>query len=459
MRFKEYLIEATFGYGETKYLDSFIKRIEQGEKLRLGKDGTGGSVVIKYDDQVKLLKQNYEIDRNLIKNIKFTDTKGNVYRFTQFFKGDFSGFSGNRNALGDNLTKAGENATLLSLTKKIVTPEDTNEKIFINDPSAFNDWKFTFDNTKIAIESIIEGSIKDYKIIHFDYDKDKLLTIITQFLKKYGISKDVWNAGDVILISKSNYNSVIKKLDYIASNHTGERLISFFNSEIYNMYKSGDLYFFSLKQLKNSVRKDPQNEPGKEIHYYPFKINKFITDMRLGAKESKEIGAFIFKNLETKGFLRMQIRPFPYGFSTTQVEITDDGSASGGRIGKVSSEIVDLILKDYNFSRISKANYFGSKSKGITNLDSKKKKEIITQYNYVISQRNVESKDVDIKDIVENIESRPYDEQVQFMVKVQGLRFQYFFLKNKKNITNILNELLLGAKKITKKSSFFYKIY
>lgn len=92
MRFKNYLInEAVFKNDETKYIPLVLAAIEKGPLL-LGPQGKNGSIEIKQDKYFKQLKKDFAAEKiHSLKGVVFTGVDGNTYKWTQFFKGTFSG--------------------------------------------------------------------------------------------------------------------------------------------------------------------------------------------------------------------------------------------------------------------------------------------------------------------------------------------------------------------------------
>ena len=45
------------------------------------------------------------------------------------------------------------------------------------------------------------------------------------------------------------------------------------------------------------------------------------------------------------------------------------------------------------------------------------------------------------------------------VMKIQGLKIMNFFVKNKKDLSSIMNKMINGAKKISDTNGFFIKIY
>jgi uncharacterized protein YbgA (DUF1722 family) len=148
---------------------------------------------------------------------------------------------------------------------------------------------------------------------------------------------------------------------------------------------------------------------------------------------------------------------------STQTEITSDGSKSGGRVGKVPAAIVDKVYKDNGFFKIDPRSYFENK------LEDTKQAQINEWVNWyaVVSKDNSVTASIPSNKIEEFIKTTllEFGNPVNagninaFKHKIQGLAMQYFFVKNKKNLSNIITQYILGGKKINTKAGFFIKVY
>ena len=120
------------------------------------------------------------------------------------------------------------------------------------------------------------------------------------------------------------------------------------------------MYPISLKQITaERANVDKNNVPGTiKAADYNIEIAKFNCNL---TPEGKEIGLFTFNNTDTKKQINMQVRGFPHGYGTAQTEITSDGTPTGGRLGKVSTKVVDSVMGLYNDARISSIRYFGTR--------------------------------------------------------------------------------------------------
>ena len=369
--------------------------------------------------------------------------------------------AGSRNSLGKKLADAGELATVMSLTKEIKTPMDTGEKLFIEDTDAFFKWMNTFKGTRLAVEKIV-GNINSFVILHDATDKSKFKNVIDKFCKKIKIAKDSWNPADIFLIKKNKLTDIINTLDEIVNTYDLQtNLTQIFNIKIYDYYKEGLLYPISLKQLSSpKATVEYTNEPGKtKAAHYNISIERFNVDL---SPQGKEIGLFVFNNVDTNKQISMQVRGFPHSYGTAQTEITSDGTPSGGRLGKISTKIVDRILEAYNFERIKSISFFGKAPNYFSTFDEKMKKSIYKKYETVIKYNKVNNKVmVSYDEFSQLIEKSKIDFELAktMCMKIQGLVMMYFFVKNDKNIKPIMNNMINGAKKISDDNGFFIKIY
>jgi len=377
-----------------------------------------------------------------------------------------TGKSANANSYGQKLTDAGERATIQSLYGEVLTPEDTKEELFIENPELFDNWKETFIETPKEVNKIIQSDIKGFQVIHDARDSNEFTKVISQFVKLLGEPKDSWNPADIWVIPKGELGTVSKRLSSILeSDIDTDTKIGMFNNEIYTLYIDKLLYPISLKQIKNGLNKtEMTNIPGKNaVKFYKYNIEKFTVNL---SYDTLEIGGLIFGNIDTGNSVSMQVRGFPHQYGTAQTEITSDGSQSGGRIGKVSAKVIDTIMDGYGESRISSIKYFGTAKRGnyLSNVDRKMIKEWSNWYKEVKSDSavTVEPKVKNIeKHLEEYVEKGRENVEVaaRLVMKIAGLKQQYFFIKNKNKISDIMNKFIFGAKKVSKSGGFFIKIW
>lgn len=401
------------------------------------------------------------------RSVKIPTNKGEI-ALSKFEKtAEFGSNKKSGNVHGKKLADAAELATVKSLTTIINVPEDTEQQIFIDDPSLFNKWKNTFDKTRGVVQQITNGqSIGSFDIIHDATDKSKFTKVINAFCSRIGKNTDSWNPADIFLVKKSTRKEITDRLDYIVKYDEEDKVIAaLFNAEIYHWFEKGDLYPISLKQIiAEPAAPEYTNIPGKtNPKLYNIEIAQF--GLNLG-NDTKEIGGFKFNNLETGKPINMQIRTFPHKYSTTQVEITNDGSPSGGRIGKVPSGVIDNTGRNYKWSRIKSVKYFGPASKPFSGVSASDIDTWTTWYTYCAKQPFVQTAQnlrspKDIKQyFTDMIELSQTDGSVaaNFVTKIQGLNFLYFFCMNQNKIGDIMNSYLNGAKKISADNGFFIKV-
>jgi hypothetical protein len=448
-----------------KYIASIVAKIKQGKTIKVS-DGKS-YLFRKTKDIDNLEKVQTDVQKYtkilLVNNNHvsiFTDGKKS-FRFIDIDKAPFSGMGGtSRNALGKQLSDAGELATVMSLRKDIKNARDTGQSLFVNNPEAFADWLITFKYTPQAVKKIV-GNIINFDIIHDATDRSDFTNVVTSFLRKAKLSKDSWNPADIYIINKSARQKVTNDLKKIVDSYEIlDGLVNMFNDKLYKLYEKRILFPISLKQLvteKASV--DYNNIPGKtKVADYNIKIEKFNCNL---TADGKEIGLFTFKNEDTKKQINLQVRGFPHSYGVAQTEITSDGTLTGGRLGKVPTSVIDNILGQYKDVRINKIGYFGS-PKPFESFDENKIKETYNMYETVIKNRKVSNqKFLKYNDYVKLINSSKSNVEIakNMCMKIQGLKIMHFFIKNEKNISTIMNKMINGAKKISDSNGFFIKIY
>ena len=450
---------------KSKYIVSIVAKIKKGTPIKVEGGKSYKFKVTKDIDMLEKAQTNYsKYSKILYPNNKhapiFTDGK-KYFTFIEIDKAPFSGMgSTSRNALGKALADAGELATVMSLRKDIKTAKDTKQSIFQNNPDAFSDWYDTFQLTKPAVKKVV-GSLSNFDIIHDATDTSKFTTTINNFVKKARISKkDSWNPADVFIISKNGRAKITEDLKKIVDNYdVKDGLVSMFNDKMYKLYKKRILFPISLKQITSAKANiDYTNIPGQtKVADYDIEIAKFNCNL---SAEGKEIGLFTFINNDTNKQINMQVRGFPHGYGTAQTEITSDGTPTGGRLGKVSTKVVDDVMGQYNDERISSIRYFGTRP--FENFNEAKCKEVYDMYETVIKDQKVKNEEkISYKEFKKLIEVAKRNRRIaeNMVMKIQGLKIMHFFIKNKKDVSTIMNKMINGAKKISPDNGFFIKIY
>ena len=454
---------------KSNYIVSIVAKIKKGTPIKV-KDGK--SIKFKKTKDIDMLEK---VQTNFQKYGKILDPNGKMasiftdgkksFKFTDIDKAPFSGMGGNksRNALGKALADAGELATVMSLRKDIKTAKDTKQSIFEKNPDAFSDWFKTFQLTKPAVTKIV-GSLNTYDIIHDATDKSAFTTTIEKFLKKVGISKkDSWNPADIFIVKKDKRKEITDALEKMVETYTAsEGLLNMVNDKIYKLYKDGKMYPISLKQItSDKANVDKNNVPGQvKVAEYDIQIAKFNCNL---STEGKEIGLFVFNNTTTKKQINMQVRGFPHQYGTAQTEITSDGTPTGGRLGKVSTKVIDNVMSMWKDARIDSIKYFGS-PEPFSNFDKNKIEETYKMYETVTKDSKVYNvKKISKKSFEKTIgdlqSARPSKAAENMVMKIQGLKIMHFFIKNKKDLSAIMNKMINGAKKINPDNGFFIKIY
>lgn len=375
-------------------------------------------------------------------------------------------FKQNRNSLGKKLADAGELATIVSLTESIVVPEDTKQKLFMEHPDAFEDWRLTFNETKKILKyPEININILNYDILHDSTDKSEFTKLTRDVVKKgkpFVTSKDSWCPADIWLVSKSNKSKIISEFREIVKNHEGEILLGLVRQFFIRQYKEKNIFPISLKQLIDTPKIELNNkEVDPKLKVYNIKIDKLNLDMSFN---SKEVGVFQFKNLETDKQVRMQVRAFPDNFSTVQCEITSNGEKTGGRLGKVPTNVIDAQFKKFgNYRRVQSISEFGkTKDSYFTNFNDSKIKEYFKIYDKVRRSKCVHASEhltlEEFRNLVE-VSRTNAENASKLCAKLQGLRFLEFFIDNEKNTSEIVTNFINGAKKLSKYGCFFIRVF
>jgi len=452
---------------KSKYIVSIVAKIKKGTKIKVS---DGKSYLFKktkdIDDLEKVQTDFQKYSKILYPNNKhafiFNYDKNAYFRFVDIDKAPFSGMGGkSRNTLGKALADAGELATVMSLQKDIKTAKDTGQPIFESNPEAFADWYNTFQLTRPAVKKIV-GTINSYDIIHDATDNSNFGTTITEFLKKAKIgNSNSWNPADIYMVKKSARVKVINDLKKIVETYDiSDGLVNMFNNKLYEFYKQKILYPISLKQIiAEKANVDYTNVPGTiKVSDYDIQIAKFNCNL---TTEGKEIGLFTFLNKDTKKQINLQVRGFPHSYGVAQTEITSDGTPSGGRLGKIPTKVVDSVMSQYKDARINSIRYFGT-PKPFESFDKNKIKETYKMYETVIKESKVSNqKSLRYNDYVNiiNIAKSNMEIAKTMAMKIQGLKIMHFFVKNKKDLSGIMNKMINGAKKISDSNGFFIKIY
>jgi len=389
------------------------------------------------------------------------DTKNKILNNKAFY--DFGNGSSNKNrrSMMSAIEDFGEIGVIEYLKKEFKTPEELGLDFYIDNPDVFQDWYNTFVASKKAIISLLKKPISNYYILHDARDTSDFDKVLKKFFKKSGMSKHNWNASDIFIIDKSNFTKIIKELNQIVNSLEGNQLIGIFNTKIYELYTEGLLYPISLKKVPNnkpSATVEYSNIPTETLTYADIKIDYFLCNFDLN---TKEIGSIRFKNMDTDLPVTFQHNGQPPGYVTTQTEVTSDGSSTSGKIGKVPAFFVSNIMAEYNDYRIDSVKWFGSRKNKFGNFTKDKVKDTIDRYKYLTRKRYVKNNLSlsEFQDLISRREQLSDTEQDNLMMKIQGLRIQYFFAKNEKDISDIVNRMIFAAKKIGKENSFFIKVY
>lgn len=444
-----------------KYIkdNKLIKKLELLEPYIVEEIQKGKKHIIKFNIQEL---NNFLFLKDFGFNYHIDSTRHHIFDFNDLRIISTGKKQGNANSKGKELADAAELATILSLTKEIKIAADTEQDFFIKNPQYFSVWYNTFQLTKPAIEKIV-GNIRNFEVIHDATDKGPLSKITSDLVKKgkpFITTKDAWCPADLFLIKKTEKTRIFKELNEIIKKFDKDVLLLNINSYIYKEYQSKNFYPISLKQISgNKAQIEFTNIPDKNsIPLYDIDIEKI--DLNL-FNDSKEIGLFKFNNNITNKNIVMQVRGFPHGYRTAQTEITNDGSKTGGRVGKIPTNIIDIEFDKFNKDRIKSMDYFGKSPNYFSNFDDKKIKEFYEIFKKVSKNSKVNQKNISEDEFKKLINEAKNDINTasNMSIKLQGLKFIEFFVENNNKISEIIGNFINGAKKIGKYNAFFIKIY
>ena len=213
---------AVFKYTESeKYFNLVKLDIEAGKKVKLGVNGE--EEVLFDETQFRPIAD--KVGQDLLTALKkknntyFTSTVGGVYRFTQIFKGTYSG------QVKKISTKQQEQISLKimeeiysSNTKKY---ESFSEMFDVNgskikklfpDLRSNNEWWNHFTLQFNEIDNIKELKNSSYDVYEYDGFMEYITDFVTKTNKWY-TSKDSWNPADIWLIEKSKLDRYTKSID------------------------------------------------------------------------------------------------------------------------------------------------------------------------------------------------------------------------------------------------------
>lgn len=456
--FRRY-VENDLSVGEFFSTDRLSDRSKHSFRIKVSEDNFKRLNSLLIEKQIKHIKNDKNLDFSIDKD---------VFRF--IISGKKSKTS---NSHGKKLADAGELATIYSIKNKIETIDDFRR--IIKDETildVFNDdmimsWMDTFKYTRNVVLNIIDEPLENFEILHDATDTTIFKTIITSFCKHIKTPKDSWNPSDIFLIRSSNFQRITNELNNIIKtyenneNYDVQRLIKTFNDYLYNEFKNRNLYSFSLKKLNGYPKFEYTNDPKSLfVPKYEFELVKVGSDIE---SNTKDIGTFYIKNIKTNKNVVFQVRGFPHSYGISQMEITSDGSITGGRVGKVPTKIIDSVLAEYNFQRIKSIKYFGNVKNDVyfSDLNDQKIQELYDMYKYVIEHSPAEKIMLNKSEFIGIFDKcKKQRNNAQNMChKIQGLHYSYFLLKNKKDLSTIMTKILNGAKKINENNAFFIKIY
>ncbi len=338
-KFSSFLSEAKFN-GNTKdlkYLPAVLKKIKNGVPLRLGASGELGQVKIKYNTHLK----NVEKNLNKLKNahdIVFTGEDGIEYKYSHFFKGDFSGFN-NKSGCSNGVSFAGGNNTAIGETLQIIS-------MYLNKPiSSFDDIK------KLNIDFNELSNIKGLEDKYFNGDEciDAINSVVTSIIT----TKNSLNL--------EKYKYIHKNIDEYYKILKNRKLVTALKKE-----NTADVVFYTGKDFLNNLN-DEKNEIFYDSHFIEIRRDgktlntfvqitlksggrlgdsKYLTDM---SKEHRVLG---------EGFLDL----FTKIKNKLNIIYTKTSNMVKNIIKTVENKVKGILSKNNKFDKYAKLGFNESKN-------------------------------------------------------------------------------------------------
>jgi hypothetical protein len=206
-------------------------------------------------------------------------------------------------------------------------------------------------------------ALKEYlggqKQYNYSRDKGIMRDIESLAAKKMGVSvKDRWNPMDVVMVKKQSETTILKKIESISSENIDKtaRLIKL-NEYMKELLKEKILLGISLKEIKLGVSRAKVEEANLvKSGGATFKLKKSSLKCNLemdrnGMFNTGELAMDFYVDIDTE--IHVQSRSFRYSIANTvvQTDLTPKGRLSGAKLGKASTQALDVFLGSINMSR------------------------------------------------------------------------------------------------------------
>jgi hypothetical protein len=442
---------AAFGYDESsKYFSLLAEDINDGNAVKLGVNGTGvtskkpkfvspKSVTF---NKKKFQSLNFEklSDKELVKALKkkdndyFTDNESGIkYRFTQIFKGTYSG-----------------------QVKKISTSQQEQitleifKEVYTNRTNPYKTFALMFDDKNSVIKKIFPelksnnqwwnhfelqfneiNSIKDLKSDNYDvYEYTPFMKYITDFVtkdNKWYTSKDSWNPADIWLIDNSKLKKYTDLIDEAKSIQRVNHILKVAANKRHivgvSLKKSdGEKLKFEWLNLNFKAKKLPN------VEFIELKCNTKY-DKKTKTFESK---TSTFRVKDGSSVFELSFRSNQSKLNNITYEFKKVGGAA--QLGKVPKDQMSKWLEEQLLMKLPVA----------TDLDKTFNKKY---WNHVVSKIKSQSNDLNMvykfndKEVLSNIEDS-YSEGLSIKngIFLQMLEFVYILADYNKMSRNDLNE-------------------
>jgi len=454
------IYESTLEYNKLKYYPVFFQHIMDGKELKLGGSGKKGNVKILIDDNIKHLydlvqKGDLENVKELIykKPIFVDEYTGKKYRYTNFFKGTFSGYDGVKI---DTKTQETYNAFYYAIiVNELGDYENVDQETFNKAKSyVYSDYEMTYDRfLEISRDTLWEKSAKNSALAFYNEFKDiiqkpmnflrgtGLMSILekqynkVEFVDEEGNKKakpkrDKWNPMDILGVSINDMPNIQKEVK-------NALMINSLNSIIAQYFDEGKLYPISLKK----VGENPKVEIFNKVPYEILIEKAFVQPIKIFTNDiyiESEKALIQFRSFDSDGAKSYSVQGEIKG------EFANQGKIGEGPINYILEDIGLPTIIDKDLKTNKDLNYMANLLYDWFNT--------IKQEEYKFSDyKKLENKDKFIKEAIKKGRKYIYS-------KIFEMKLLDSLNNNNKKINEFTKQAILYAKSQLDISSVFVKI-
>lgn len=209
-------------------------------------------------------------------------------------------------------------------------------------------------------------ALKDYLKVQkgYNYSRDSGIMPFIEKLasRNMGVTtKDRWNPMDIVIVKRTLEKKIMSNIENIANEKIEKqaRLIKL-NSYMKKLLVNKSLIGISLKEIKKGVDKAMVEESNistnKAAHTFKLKRNSLKCSLSMDKKGLFDTGELALDFIvDGQSEVHVQARSFRYSIPNTvvQTDLTPKGRQSGAKLGKASTQALDVFLKSVRLERPS----------------------------------------------------------------------------------------------------------